>query len=474
MVLKSVSPQIDFVQVEKEILKWWHESGVVKKYLEKNKDSKKKFSFLDGPITANNPMGVQHGQGRTLKDLFQRYKNMQGFKQRFQNGFDCQGLWLEVQEERELGLNSKRDIEKFGIEKFCLRCRARVNTYSHMQTEQSKRLGMFMDWDNSYYTMSETNNLYIWHFLQICHQKGWLYKGVDSMPWCPRCGTAISHHELSDDGYKDVEHTSVYVKFPLKNQVNVSLLIWTTTPWTLTANIAVAVHPKTEYVKVKIATGDHLILARSRQSVINGESEVIDSFLGQTLVGLTYSGPYDDLPSQQGITHRVIPWSDVSDAEGTGLVHIAPGAGEEDFDLGQKYHLPVIAPLDEFGLFMEGFSIFSNRPALEVSQLVFQTLKDRGRFYKTESLTHSYPHCWRCKHELVFRATSEWFISVKEVRPLMKQAAKKVNWLPPSALKRMNDWLTHMGDWPISRRRYWGLALPFYECPNDHLPVVGS
>src|SRR3989344_5258193 len=233
MSFKPVTSQVDFPALEKEILNWWYESGVVDKYLHKNDNSDKKFSFLDGPITANNPMGVQHGQGRALKDLFQRYKNARGFKQRFQNGFDCQGLWLEVQEEKDLGLNSKRDIETYGIEKFCTGCRNRVEKFSKIQTEQSKRLGMFMDWDNSYYTMSEANNLYIWFFLKKCHEKGWLYEGVDSMPWCPRCGTAISQHELSDDGYKTVEHTSVYVKFKLKADPQTSLLIWTTTPWTL-------------------------------------------------------------------------------------------------------------------------------------------------------------------------------------------------------------------------------------------------
>jgi len=214
----EVEQNPNFIEIENNLLKKWYSEGIVEKYLTKNNSSKKRFSFLDGPITANNPMGVQHGQGRTLKDLFQRYMNMRGFKQRFQNGFDCQGLWLEVQEERELGLNSKRDIENYGIEKFCGGCRKRVEKFSEIQTEQSKRLGMFMDWENSYYTMSEENNLYIWHFLKKCHENGWLYKGKRSLPWCWRCGTASSKHDIATEGYKEVTHPALFMKFPVKGK----------------------------------------------------------------------------------------------------------------------------------------------------------------------------------------------------------------------------------------------------------------
>lgn len=473
----SVPSQVNFIEMEHETLRRWRDLDIENKYLHKNDQSKKNFRFLDGPITANNPMGVQHGQGRALKDLFQRYKNAHGYKQRFQNGFDCQGLWLEVQEEKDLGLNSKRDIETYGIEKFCIRCRDRVNKYSAIQTEQSKRLGMFMDWENSYYTMSETNNVYIWYFLKKCHEKGWLYKGIDSMPWCPRCGTAISKHELSDDGYQTVKHTSVYAKFALKSDPHTFFLIWTTTPWTLAVNVAVAANPVKDYVKVKLTTGESLILAKNRLTSLTDEYEIVKSIKGKELVGETYSGPFDELPAQKDIIHQVIPWDEVSDEDGSGLVHIAPGAGEEDFLLGKIHKLPVLAPLDDFGIYLPGYGQFTGKFALDVKGEVFTSLKEKGLFYKTETVTHSYPHCWRCKQELVFRTTDEWFISADEVRPLMKKASKKVNWLPESSGKRMQDWLNNMGDWPISRRRYWGLALPFYECASggcDELTVIGS
>ena len=471
-MFKEIPAVPDFIENEKTLLKKWYSEKVVEKYLKKNNSSKKRFSFLDGPITANNPMGVQHGQGRALKDFFQRYKNMQGFKQRFQNGFDCQGLWLEVQEEKDLGLNSKRDIETYGVEKFCDGCQKRVEKFSKLQTEQSKRLGMFMDWDNSYYTMSEENNLYIWYFLKKCYEKGWLYKGTDSLPWCPRCGTAISKHELSDDGYKEIEHTAVFVKFPFNEAF---LLIWTTTPWTLAVNVAVAVNPKKDYVKVLLEkTKEELILAKNRLLVIEEEHTVLETFKGSKLVGKKYKGPFDELPAVKGISHKIVEWGEVSDEEGSGLVHLAPGAGEEDFELGKKFKLSVLAPLDESGIYNKGYGFLTGKFALDVKGEVFANLKSKGLFYKTGRIKHSYPHCWRCKQELVFRTTSEWFISCDEIRPLAKKAASEANWMPESAEKRMQDWLTNMGDWPISRRRYWGLALPFYECSCGELTVVGS
>ena len=476
----KLSPTPDFSELEKNIIKFWQENGILEKYLKKNENAEKRFRFLDGPITANNPMGVHHAWGRTYKDFFQRYKNMQGFKQRFQNGFDCQGLWLEVEEERSLGFNSKKDIEDYGIDKFSRACRARVDKFSKIQAEQSARLGMFMDWENSYYTMSETNNLYIWYFLKKCKEKGWLYKGKNSMPWCVRCGTAISAHELSDGGYKTVTHDSVFVKFPLVSTDSelptTNLLIWTTTPWTLLSNVAVAVNSTVKYVKVRIpsAEGEHFILAKNCLPVLSEPYEIIEEMDGAKLVNKNYRGPFDELPAQKGINHRVIEWAEVSEAEGTGLVHIAPGAGSDDFELGQKSNLAVLAPLDEFGVYIDGYGDFTGKNAREINGRVYGSLKEKGLFYKTAKIEHNYPHCWRCKEPLVFRVTEEWFIRVEEIRPQLKVEAAKVNWLPDYVGKRMQDWLDNMRDWPISRRRYWGLALPFYECSCGELTVIGS
>ncbi len=489
MNFRQVDSQPDYVKQEEKTLSWWGEQGVLEKYLHKNDSSEKNFRFLDGPITANNPMGVHHAHGRTIKDFFQRYKNMQGYKQRFQNGFDCQGLWVEVEEEKDLGFNSKRDIEEFGIDKFCLSCRARVERFSKVQKDQSRRLGMFMDWDNSYYTMSENNNLHIWHFLKKIHEKGWIYKGVDAMPWCTRCGTAISQHELSDGGYKDVTHESVYVKFPINKLIGdsvtnieaVFLLIWTTTPWTLLANVAVAVNPELMYALVRV--GSHvLIVAKDRIDVLDTYEEVVLEVTGKQLVealnsaeGNVYAGPFDELEAPSKVNHRIILWNDVTAEDGTGLVHIAPGAGKEDFELRKVNGLDLLEPIDEFGDYVEGYGQFTKKNVFDVRADVYASLKEKGLFYKTASIFHSYPHCWRCKHELVFRTTSEWFIAADEIRPHMKKAAETVNWMPVHAGKRMQDWLDNMGDWPISRKRYWGLALPFYENEDKtKFYVVGS
>src|SRR3989337_3589229 len=222
---EEVDLKVDFPALEKELLSSWYKKGIVNKYLQKNKNSKKKFSFLDGPITANNPMGVHHAWGRTYKDLWQRFYNMLGYKQRFQNGFDEQGLWVEVEVEKELGFKNKKDIEKFGIDKFVNLCKERVKKYSKIQTEQSKRLGYVMDWDNSYHTSSDENNYTIWEFLKTVHENGWLYKGHDSVPWCPRCGTAISQHEILTEEYKELEHESVFFKLPIRGRSNEYLLV---------------------------------------------------------------------------------------------------------------------------------------------------------------------------------------------------------------------------------------------------------
>ena len=249
-MFKAVSPKIDFLKMEKEIFEWWNKNQIMQKYLDRNTGASKTFSFIDGPITANNPMGAHHAWGRSYKDLFQRFKAMQGFDQRFQNGFDGQGLWIEVEVEKELGLGSKREIEAFGIDKFVNLCKERVRKFSEIITNQSIRLGYWMHWDNSYHTMSDENNYTIWKFLKECHNRGWIYEGNDVMPWCPRCGTGLSQHEIVTEGYKEIQHPGLYVKFPLIEETSEFLLVWTTTPWTLPSNVAAAVNPEKIYSKV--------------------------------------------------------------------------------------------------------------------------------------------------------------------------------------------------------------------------------
>lgn len=469
MAFKPTSSRPEFVKLEKKLLAWWYKSGLVKKYLSRNKASSRRFSFIDGPITANNPMGVHHAWGRTLKDLFQRYKNMRGFKQRFQNGFDCQGLWVEVEVEKEAGFNSKKDIEKFGVGKFTNACKARVDKYADIQTEQSKRLGMFMDWENSYFTNSETNNLYIWHFLKIVHQKGWLYKDKSSATWCPRCETGLSQHEQAD-GYQEISDISVYLKFKLKNRQDEYLLVWTTTPWTLAANVLLAINTKFTYVKVK-DNNETLYLAEDSAKRLGFKNR--QRIEAKNLLGLEYESLYD-FPTQKGIEHKIVEWDLVDPAEGTGVVHVAPGCGQEDYELGKELGVAMISPLDERGCFVAGFGDLSGRYAHDVSHQVIEYLKRKGVLFKTETVRHRYPHCWRCGTKCLFRLEDDWFIDCTKLKPQLKKRAKEANWMPEFVGKRIQNWLDNMGDWMISRKRYYGLSLPFYECQCGQLTVVGS
>ena len=491
-MFKPVNSKPDFPALERDILEWWRENDIPKKYLKRNENSDKRFSFIDGPITANNPMGVHHAWGRSYKDLFLRYKTLQGYKQRYQNGFDGQGLWIEVEVEKELGFKSKLDIEAFGIDKFVDLCKERVRRFADIITQQSIRLAQWMDWDNSYHTMDDENNYTIWHFLKKCHERGWIYEGRDVMPWCPRCSAGLSEHEIVTEGYKEVVHPGLFVRFPLigpggpdltpqvpadngapAHGLQESLLIWTTTPWTLVGNVAAAVHPDMTYAKVR--QGDEVsYLIKDRLSVLRGEFEVLQEMRGKELVGLRYKGPFDELNVQQGVEHRVIEWDDVNQSEGTGIVHIAPGSGKEDFALGKALGLATIAPLDEFGYFNDGFDWLSGKSVFEVNEPIYESLRAKAILYRLEPYSHRYPHCWRCDTELVFRLVDEWFISMDQLRDSIAAVARKINWVPEFGLQRELDWLLNMDDWMISKRRYYGLALPIYKCECGGFDVIGS
>jgi isoleucyl-tRNA synthetase len=548
MGFKDVSNKVDFVGQEKEILQLWRETDAFNELRRLRAETEKEhgiFSFIDGPITANNPMGVHHAWGRTYKDLYQRYHAMQGKNERWQNGFDCQGLWVEVEVEKELGFKTKRDIEEFGLADFVKLCKARVLRYAAVQTDQSQRLGYWMDWNDpeelrrlsrmmaedpqqavtvegtegpvtgtveqvvaqlglpdlggSYFTFSDENNYQIWGFLQKCYENGWVYKGRDVMPWCARCGTGISQHEIVTDGYFEVTHDSVFLRFPLVGRENEALLVWTTTPWTLTSNVAAAVGPELDYVRVQADDGWTYYLAEgAMKNTLTGKSnEVVSRLKGEELVGWEYAGPFDELPAVQkvlseGYRHRVIPWREVGADEGTGIVHIAPGCGAEDFALSKEFDLPVVAPLDENGIYVGGFDWLSGRDVQGVAEEIFATLREKGRFYRKQRYSHRYPHCWRCGSELVYRLVDEWFISMgpvydkprEELTAAEKKASlryqimdrvEKINWFPAFGYDREMDWLRNMHDWMISKKRYWGLALPIYECNScGNFTVIGS
>lgn len=549
MTFQDTSNKVDFVQLEQNILKFWRDSDAFNELRRLRAQSEAEhgiFSFIDGPITANNPMGVHHAWGRTYKDLYQRYHAMLGKNQRWQNGFDCQGLWVEVNVEKRLGFNSKREIETFGLDKFTNECKHQVLNYAAVQTEQSQRLGYWMDWNDtdvlrmlrdkltedptqqvtvqgpkgpvtgtveqvigqlgmpqmggSYFTFSDENNYQIWAFLRKCFDNGWIYKGTDVMPWCARCGTGISQHEIVTEGYQEVTHDSVFVRFPLLGRENEALLVWTTTPWTLTSNVAAAVGPELTYVKVQAEDGWTYYLAEGamKNTLIGKNNEVVGKLKGEEMLGWQYSGPFDELPAAQSAfsdkeyIHRVIAWKEVGEDEGTGIVHIAPGCGAEDFELGKEFNLPVIAPLDENGIYKESFAWLTGQSAHDVAEAIFANLQEKGLYYRKQRYLHRYPHCWRCSSELVYRLVDEWFIHMgelydkprAEVTPEEKAASfryqimdsvDQANWYPSFGYDREQDWLRNMHDWMISKKRYYGLALPIYECGEcGHFHVVGS
>jgi isoleucyl-tRNA synthetase len=453
----------DHPALEEDVLARWEAEGTFEKLRERNRGGPT-FSFVDGPVTANRfSLGVHTAWGRTLKDVFQRYKALRGFDQRYQNGFDCQGLWIEVGVEHELGLNSKREIEEYGLEEFARKCRDVVVRSSEALTRGSIRLGQWMDWGKDYFTFSDTNIEYVWRMLKVVHERDWLYMGHRSTEWCPRCGTSISQHELIGS-YVDRADPSLFVRFPLVDRQGEFVVIWTTTPWTLPANVAAAVNPGAQYGRR--SNGEWVAVARYPDEKFEEQKP------GSELVGWRYRGPFDELAPH--VDHRVIPWDEVSLDDGTGIVHIAPGAGTEDFELSRVHDLPVLTPVDESGRFYDEYGWLHGLSTTEAAEQIIGNLEEKGILVEAGLHQHRYPECWRCHTPLIFRIADDWFISVRELRQQMLDANADVEWTPEYMGKRMDDWLHNMGDWNISRRRYYGLPLPFYPCACGHLNVIGS
>jgi len=584
-MFEKVSTDAGFIRSEHDVLAFWQSARIFDKLREQTR-GKPHWSFIDGPITANNPMGVHHAWGRTYKDAFQRYFAMTGHELRYQNGFDCQGLWVEVEVEKELGLGTKNAIVAHGLERFVDACKRRVLTFAARQTEQSVRLGYWMDWDDpatlrklsaaigkpetvsittptgkpvtaradeivarlgnpewggSYFTYSTENNETIWTFLKKCHQRGKIYRGHDVMPWSGRGGSAYSQMEVAD-GRRLTTHKSVFLRFPLKGRDNEYLLIWTTTPWTLTSNVAAAVNPQLEYVRLK-AKRDGAIYYFAKENLEfqrlskefkegfgrpewtwpkgvgklksiaqifkeQGGYEVLGTVMGAEMVGWQYAGPFDDLPAQQqaggfpanpslgsatGVScHRVVDGGRDSEGkptvlagEGTGIVHTAPGCGDIDFTLGKSLGIVVIAPLGEDGRFFEGFGPFTGKEAIDrqTAELVFEELRNKNLLVAVEEYPHIYPHCWRTGDELVFRLVDEWFINMDWRQEIM-DVVKEIRWLPDSidGQTRELEWLANMRDWMISKKRFWGLALPIwvddtadeFHVKPEEIEVIGS
>ncbi len=463
----ALSSQPNHDALELEVLEWWDEVNTFEKLRSQNSEGPA-FSFFDGPVTANKTLGVHTAWGRTLKDTFQRYKAATGHHLRYQNGFDCQGLWIEVGVEKELGLNSKKEIEEYGLDKFAHKCREKVAWSVEELRRGSRRLGMWMDWERDYLTFSDNNIEYIWKFLKTLDDRGWLYLGHRSTEWCPRCGTSISQHEITGQSgvYQEKTDPSISVRFPLVNREGEHLVIWTTTPWTLPANVAAAVNPESEYGRR--GNGEWVAVERFPDETF------AETLKGSDMLGWTYEGPYGDFEATSGIERRVIPWDEVSMETGTGIVHIAPGSGSEDFELGQLHDLPVLVPVDGAGRYYDTYGWLAGTSTGDATDPILDDLDKRGLLVESSDYVHAYPHCWRCDTPLIFRVADDWYIDVSEIRQPLKDANATVEWTPAYMGKLMDDWLNNMGDWNISRRRYYGLPLPIYICECGETTVIGS
>ena len=470
--MKKEQANVNFIDIEHQMLDLWNKEDLFHQIVEKNKNGKR-FRFLDGPMTANNRCGVHHIWGRTLKDITIKYNAMKGKSCHYQNGFDAQGMWVEVNVEKELGLNGKPEIVNYGIDKFTNKCIERVNYYANEITNQSIRMGQFMDWENSYFTNSDSNITAIWAFLKKCNEKGWIVKKNRPMAWCPRCGTSLSEHEMAGS-YHDVVHTAIFLKLPVIGK-DFKMVAWTTTPWTLSANVALAVNPELTYVKVlQKSTGDKLVLGKDALKVLKDDAQVLEEFSGKELVGLTYETCFPEL-SEQNFVHRVVAWDQVDSTEGSCVVHIAPGCGAEDFELGLKENLPQICPINEQGIMLDNTGFLANKKTTDVVDLVVERLDKDKKLVYAHKYKHSYPYCWRCKTDLVYKLISTWYIKMDDLRPQLLKAIDTVEFQPEYAKKRMIDWLNNMGDWNISRSRFYGLPLPIYVCENcGKVHVIGS
>lgn len=464
---------------EEKILQFWKENKIFEKTLEKP-SPKGEFVFYEGPPTANGRPGIHHMEARAFKDAIPRYKTMQGYHVRRKAGWDTHGLPVELEVEKTLGLKSKKEIEEYGVAKFNEECKKSVWKYVDEWREFTDRIGYWVDMDSPYVTYHNSYMEKVWSVFKHTDRKGLLYKDYKVVPWCPRCGTALSSHELAQ-GYKDVKELSLYVKFKIKSpstssgQTNMMyMLVWTTTPWTLPGNVALAVGKSIEYVKVKVKD-EFLMLAKSKLSILEEGYEIVEELKGKDLVGLEYEPIYKFLQDDTGKAFKVYPADFVNTEDGTGIVHTAVMYGQDDFELGTKVGLPKKHLVDESGHFMDGTDFLSGKFVKDESTTVeiIKDLAHRNLLFKKEKHEHSYPHCWRCKTPLIYYARDSWYIEMSKLRSKLIAENKKINWEPEYIKEgRFGEWLREVKDWAISRERYWGTPLPIWQNEDSSKRIV--
>ncbi|MGB9787243.1 MAG: isoleucine--tRNA ligase [Dictyoglomus turgidum] len=473
-MFKKLPSLINFPEMEEEILKFWKDNDTFKKSLEIRKGSPR-FNFYEGPPTANGKPHAGHVLPRIYKDLFPRYKTMQGYYVPRKAGWDTHGLPVELEVEKELGLNSKQDIEKYGVEEFNKKCKESVFRYEREWRRFTERIGFWIDMDNPYITLSNDYIESVWWLIKKIWEKGLLYKGYKIVPWCPRCETALSDHEVAQ-GYKETEDPSIFVKFRVKAQENTYFLAWTTTPWTLISNVALAVHPEEEYVKVK-HNNEYYILAEKRLPYIfeEGTYEIVEKKKGKEIEKAYYEPLFTFLPVDKD-AYYVVLGDFVTLEDGTGIVHIAPAFGDEDFQLGKKYDLPFLQPVDQNGKFIKEIKPWAGMFIKKADPLIIEYLKERNLLLKEEKYTHTYPFCWRCDTPLIYYARSSWYIKTTAIKEDLLNNNRKINWYPEHIKEgRFGNWLANNIDWALSRERYWGTPLPIWVCDScGHEECIGS
>src|SRR5215211_7402817 len=472
---RPVDPGQSFPALEHRVLERWRERDVFHESVRRRRaEGAPRFVFYEGPPTANGPPGSHHVLSRVFKDVFPRYRTMRGHLVERKAGWDCHGLPVELQIERELGFQSKDDIERYGVAEFNAKCRQSVLTYIDEWNRLTERIGFWIDTDEAYFTLENEYIESVWWSLKQVWDKGLLSEGHKVVPYCPRCGTALSSHEVAL-GYQDVIDPSVFVRFPLRDEPGVSFLGWTTTPWTLLSNAALAVHPDVTYARVRTGR-ETLILAEALVARVVGDgAEVIESVKGSKLAGSAYEPPFPYVSDYGPRGHTVLPADFVTTEDGTGVVHTAIAFGEDDFRLGERYGIKLQNPVRPDGTFDERIGPFAGRFVKEADPDIVEALRESGRLFRAEEYQHAYPHCWRCGTPLLYYAQTNWFVRTTDRREQLLAANEEVTWYPEHVKHgRFGKWLEGNVDWALSRQRYWGTPLPIWRCEEGHTFCAGS
>jgi isoleucyl-tRNA synthetase len=488
-MFKELTDKIRYAEVEKEILKYWEESRIFEQSIS-SREGKPLYTFYEGPPTANGKPGIHHVMARTLKDAFCRYKTMQGFQVHRKAGWDTHGLPVEIEVEKQIGIKHKDEILDYGIEKFNAACRESVWKYKTDWEQLTREMGYWVDLNDPYITFENNYIESIWWALKRYYDAEMIYRGYKIQPYCPRCETPLSSHEVAL-GYKDVKDPSVYVKMRLKEDPSTHFLVWTTTPWTLIANVALAVHPEIDYVKISllhgegdeaVPTGEHLILAKARLEVIREKYSIISEFKGKALLGKEY----ERLFSYHQVKEKgwyVVEADFVTTDDGSGIVHMAPAYGEDDYQTCRTYGLPTIHPVNKSGEFEDAVTDFRGKFVKDADADIIHNLKERNILYKKEQFQHSYPHCWRCSSPLLYYARDSWYIRTTAYAKRMIELNKAINWIPAEVGEgRFGNWLEENKDWALSRDRYWGTPLPIWmsddgatkKCVGSFKELIGA